>query len=169
MNTHTLTAELWLPQSREAVFSFFADASNLEAITPPWLKFAVITPAPIAMKAGTIIDYQLRVRGLPLRWRSSITFWEPPHRFDDLQTRGPYRQWHHTHIFEEKDGGTLCRDFVRYAVPGGRFINWLLVRRDLARIFAYRRETVRRLINAGSTTRPLPPEPPCQPCTPASD
>ena len=144
MTVHTYQAELWLPRPRPEVFAFFADARNLEAITPPWLKFEVLTPAPIAMRAGTLIDYRLRLHGFPIRWRTEITLWEPPVRFADTQLRGPYRLWEHTHTFVEKDGGTLCRDEVRYAVPGGALIERLFVRRDVEKIFAFRQETMRR-------------------------
>src|SRR5579871_2259342 len=107
MTIHTFTTELWLPRDRPAVFSFFADAHNLETLTPPWLNFEVLTPRPIEMRAGAKIDYQLRVHGIPLRWQSEITAWQPPSQFVDAQRRGPYRQWIHTHTFEEKNGGTL--------------------------------------------------------------
>jgi ligand-binding SRPBCC domain-containing protein len=140
MKEYALHAELWLPHPREAVFRFFADAHNLESITPPWLKFEVLTPAPILMGAGTLIDYRIRVRGLPVRWRTEIAVWEPPHRFVDIQLRGPYTLWHHTHAFEERDGGTLCTDRVRYRPRGGALINWLFVRREVMRIFKYRQE-----------------------------
>jgi ligand-binding SRPBCC domain-containing protein len=146
MKLHTFHAELWLPRPRPEVFAFFADARNLEAITPPWVKFEVLTPAPIEMRAGTLIDYRLRVHGFPIRWRTEITLWEPPFRFADTQLRGPYRRWVHTHRFEEKDGGTLCLDDVSYAVPGGALIERLFVRRDVERIFAYRQETMKRLL-----------------------
>jgi ligand-binding SRPBCC domain-containing protein len=146
MNLRSFHAELWLPRPRPEVFAFFADARNLEAITPPWVKFEVLTPAPIEMRAGTLIDYRLRVHGFPIRWRTEITLWEPPFRFADTQLRGPYRRWVHTHGFEEKDGGTLCLDDVSYAVPGGALIERLFVRRDVERIFAYRQETMRRLL-----------------------
>lgn len=148
---YALTAEFWLPQGIERVFRFFADAQNLQAITPPWLGFSVLTPAPIAMHAGVVIDYRLRIHGIPLHWRSEITVWEPPFRFVDEQRRGPYRYWRHLHTFEERDGGTLCRDLVEYAPPGGRFVNWLIVRRDLARIFAYREAALRRHFPAESS------------------
>ncbi len=144
MTEHTFHAELWLPRPRPEVFAFFAEARNLEAITPPWLKFEVLTPAPIEMRAGTLIDYRLRLHGIPIRWRTEITLWEPPVRFADTQLRGPYRLWVHTHTFEEKDGGTLCRDDVRYAVPGGALIERLFVRRDVERIFAHRQDVMRR-------------------------
>jgi ligand-binding SRPBCC domain-containing protein len=135
MRTHTFKTELWLPEKRDAVFSFFADARNLEAITPPWLNFAIVTPEPIAMHTGARIDYQLCVHGFPVGWKTEISAWDPPYRFVDQQLRGPYQQWIHTHTFEERDGGTLCRDKVEYSVLGGRVINWLLVRRDVEKIF----------------------------------
>jgi ligand-binding SRPBCC domain-containing protein len=141
-----LVSELWLPQPREKVFSFFADARNLQAITPPWLDFRIANPGPIEMKVGACIDYRLRVHGIPMRWQSEITAWEPPVRFVDEQRRGPYRSWIHEHTFEEKDGGTLVKDHVRYAVPGGKLINRLFVSRDVRRIFAYRCERLARLL-----------------------
>jgi ligand-binding SRPBCC domain-containing protein len=136
------TDELWLPRSREETFPFFADARNLQRITPPWLHFEVLTPGPIVLRPGALIDYRLKVHGFPLRWRTEITEWEPPQRFVDTQLRGPYRLWHHTHTFESRDGGTLCGDRVRYRVPGGRLVNTLFVRRDVERIFAYRRQVL---------------------------
>jgi len=146
MTVHEFRAEQWLPRPRSDVFPFFADALNLQAITPPWLKFHVLTPAPIDLYVGRRLDYRLRVHGLPLRWQSEITAWEPPERFVDEQRRGPYRQWHHEHRFEEREGGTLCLDVVRYAVPGGALVNWLWVRHDVAKIFAYRRERLEQLL-----------------------
>ena len=135
-----------MPLPREKVFPFFADAANLEAITPSFLNFVVLTRAPIVMRVGARIDYNLRVHGLPLRWQSEITAWEPPHRFVDEQRRGPYRLWIHEHRFEERVGGTLCVDHVRYAVFGGRLIEKFFVRRDLARIFAYRQSRIPELL-----------------------
>jgi ligand-binding SRPBCC domain-containing protein len=150
MKEFTLQTELWLSRPRNQVFSFFAEARNLEALTPPWLKFEVLTPAPIAMRSGTLIDYRIRVHGIPIRWRTEITAWDPPHRFVDVQLRGPYTLWHHTHTFEERDGGTLCRDHVRYRPRGGALINRLFVRRDVDRIFQYRQQRMRELFS----TRP---------------
>jgi len=138
-------SEQWLPVTRDELFPFFADAGNLQELTPPWLSFQIVTPRPIAMHVGAQIDYRLKVRGLPLRWRSEITTWEPPRRFVDEQVRGPFRRWIHEHRFEERDGGTLIIDHVRYAVPGGPLINWLLVRHDVARIFAHRTAKLRAL------------------------
>jgi ligand-binding SRPBCC domain-containing protein len=141
----TFTSQLWLPAPREKVFPFFAEARNLERITPPWLNFHVLTKSPILMKAGTRIDYQLRILGLPARWQSEITVWEPPVCFIDAQRRGPYRAWIHVHTFEEQDGGTLARDRVYYRPPGGSLVDWLFVRRDVKKIFAYRNQKLKEL------------------------
>ena len=154
MKEYTLRAEQLLPRPRDEVFSFFADARNLEALTPPWLKFEVLTPAPIEMRPGALIDYRIRVHGLPIRWRTEITEWSPPHRFVDVQLRGPYTLWHHTHTFEERDGGTLCFDEVRYRPRGGALMNWIFVRRDVERIFAHRRDRLLTLFPAASKVRP---------------
>jgi ligand-binding SRPBCC domain-containing protein len=122
----------------EEVFGFFADARNLEALTPGWLHFRILTPDPIVMRVGTRIDYRLRLHGLPLAWQSEITAWDPPHRFVDEQRRGPYRRWVHEHVFEAAGRLTRVRDRVVYAVAGGRLVARLLVAPDLRRIFAYR-------------------------------
>lgn len=140
----TLTTEQWLPQRRDALFPFFAEAENLEKITPPFLGFRILTPGPIQMRQGTIIDYRILLHGIPIRWRTEITVWEPPFRFVDTQVRGPYRQWIHEHTFEELEGGTLCRDRVDYRVPGGALVHRLLVERDVRAIFAFRREALAR-------------------------
>ncbi len=144
MRIHTVHYELWLPLSPEEIFPFFADASNLEAITPASLGFKVITPSPIAMHEGTLIDYKLRIHGFPIRWRTRIAAWQPPYRFVDEQLRGPYRQWIHEHTFEAKDGGTLCRDIVNYAVPFGFIAHPLFVRREVESIFAFRSEALKK-------------------------
>ncbi len=145
MKTYTIDQEQWLPRPRDLVFPFFADAGNLQAITPPWVGFEIMTPRPIEMKAGALIDYRIHLHGIPVPWRTEITAWEPPFRFVDTQRRGPYRKWVHTHSFEERDGGTLCRDHVEYAVPGGALIHWLFVSRDVRRIFEHRRRVLDRL------------------------
>ena len=138
MKTFTLTNELWLPHQPQDVFPFFADAFNLERLTPPSLGFQVLTPPPIEMKVGTLIDYRVRLRGVPMRWQSEITEWEPPHRFVDEQRRGPYRLWIHEHTFTSQDGGTMAKDTVRYAVLGGAIVQRLFVASELKRIFQYR-------------------------------
>lgn len=132
-------SHLWLPRPREEVFRYFADAGNLETLTPPWLKFTILSPLPLTMRVGALIDYELRLHGFPLRWQSEITVWEPPFQFVDEQRRGPYRSWVHQHLFEAERGGTLVRDRVHYAVPGGWLMDWLFVRWDIKRIFAFRR------------------------------
>lgn len=137
---HVIESELWLPQPPQTIFPFFADAHNLESITPAFLKFQVVTPKPIEMHAGTLIDYRLRIHGVPIGWRTRIRDWEPPYRFVDEQLRGPYRQWIHEHTFTEERGGTLCRDRVEYSVYGGALVHALFVRKDVANIFAYRTE-----------------------------
>lgn len=133
-----LRAEQVLPVPLEQVFPFFADAGNLEALTPPWIRFRIDTPRPIAMHEGAIIEYHLRIRGLPIRWRTRITCWEPGVRFIDMQERGPYRLWHHEHRFEALPGGTRCVDIVHYAHIGTPIGERLMVRPDLRRIFAFR-------------------------------
>jgi ligand-binding SRPBCC domain-containing protein len=146
-------SQLWLPAPLDAVFPFFSDARNLERLTPPWLRFEVLTRPPMEMRPGALIDYRLRVRGIPLRWRSEITAWEPPHRFVDEQRRGPYRRWHHEHTFTESEGGTLAGDRVEYSVLGGAIMDRLFVRRDVEKIFAYRRAVLSELFgraDAGS-------------------
>ncbi len=144
----TLMTEQVLPRSLAEVFDFFSDAGNLDRLTPPWLHFEILTPRPIEMKVGALIDYRLRLRGLPIRWQSEISDWNPPHRFVDEQRRGPYRLWHHTHTFAEVDGGTAVRDIVRYRVPGGALANALFVRRDVRKIFGYRQQKLAALFPA---------------------
>ncbi len=140
MREFLYSTDLWLPRDRVEVFEFFAEAGNLQAITPPWVNFKVLTPAPIILQAGTLIDYRIRVHGIPFRWRTEIAEWEPPFRFVDTQLTGPYRLWHHTHSFVEENGGTRCLDVVRYRPLGGWLMNSLFVRHDVERIFAYRRK-----------------------------
>ena len=141
-------AETLLPRPLEEIFHFFAAAENLERLTPPFLKFKVITPLPVPMKPGARIEYRIRVHGFPIRWLTEIAEWEPPHRFVDVQLRGPYRRWHHTHTFVAQENGTLCRDEVVYAPLGGALANWLLVRRDVASIFRYRKERLLEIFPA---------------------
>jgi ligand-binding SRPBCC domain-containing protein len=147
MRIHRLERMIELRKPLADVFPFFADPGNLERLTPPWLHFRIETPLPISMAEGVPIDYRLRVRGIPLRWRSRITAYEPPHRFVDEQIKGPYRLWVHEHLFEERDGVTLVRDRVRYAVPGGEWIHRLLVRPDVERIFRFRHDRLRALFD----------------------
>ena len=149
---HTLRREQTLPGAPEDVFPFFADAGNLEAITPPELRFDIVTPRPITMGEGTLIEYRLKLRGLPISWLTRIEVWEPGVRFVDQQLQGPYKLWHHTHEFEATgDGETIMRDTVRYAIgfgPFGELAHRLLVRRDLEGIFDYRTAKVPELMAA---------------------
>ncbi len=149
---HTLRREQHLPGSPEEVFPFFADAGNLEAITPPWLGFEVVTPRPIAMRPGALIEYRLGLHRLPVSWLTRIEEWEPGVRFVDAQLTGPYKLWHHTHEFEAAPGGgTLMRDIVRYALPLGplgTLAHAVLVRRDVERIFDFRAEAIPRVLTA---------------------
>lgn len=159
MRIHTLRREQELDGTPGEVFPFFADAFNLEALTPPLLRFRVITPAPIEMRAGTLIQYRLRLRGVPVGWKTLIQEWSPSHRFVDTQLSGPYALWHHTHTFDPLPGErTLMTDVVRYAIgfgPLGEVAHRALVRRDVEAIFDYRRESIAGLL-AREVRRPVP-------------
>ncbi|MDE3167592.1 MAG: SRPBCC family protein [Acidobacteriota bacterium] len=137
----------------DEVFAFFSDARNLEAITPSWLGFRILTTGPIRIAEGTRIRYRLRLHGIAVGWETEIREWKPPHRFADVQLRGPYQLWHHTHRFESKDGGTLMTDIVRYRLPLGilgRLVHRLKVRRDVERIFDYRAQHIPGLFRAAT-------------------
>lgn len=149
MAQHTLTRSLTLDLPREEVFDFFADAGNLERITPPELNFKIITPRPFEIVKGSLIDYQLKLRGLPLKWRTEISVWEPPFRFVDQQLRGPYTQWIHTHTFTELGPSkTQIDDEVRYRLPFEPFgdMAHFIVARELAYIFDYRQTKVTEIL-----------------------
>lgn len=144
---HRVERTLRVERPRDEVFAFFADASNLEAITPAFLRFRILTPAPIAMHPGARIEYALSLFGVPVRWHTRITVWEPGVRFVDEQESGPYAVWRHTHEFEPQGDATLVRDLVEYAMPFGplgRIARALFVARTLERIFDYRRDAIRR-------------------------
>jgi ligand-binding SRPBCC domain-containing protein len=142
MRIHTLHREQRLDGTPEEVFGFFADAFNLEALTPPLLRFRVVTPRPIQLHVGALIQYALKLRGVPVSWLTSIQGWDPPHRFVDTQVKGPYALWHHTHTFQDTgDGGTRMCDTVRYGIafgPVGDLAHALFVKRDVEAIFDFR-------------------------------
>jgi ligand-binding SRPBCC domain-containing protein len=150
VTTHTLHRELWVPRPLPAAFDFFSRAENLERITPPWVRFQILTPKPIGMKEGITIGYALRIHGIPLRWLTEIEQWKPPYEFVDVQVKGPYRLWRHTHRFSEVEGGTCIVDIVQYALPFGplgRLVHRLRVAQDLGRIFDYRARQVQALLS----------------------
>jgi len=147
MKISQLRTELWLPQSRSEIFQFFADPGNLERLTPGWLRFKIISEAPAKMRAGAQLDYRLRIHGVPIKWRSEISVWNPPHRFVDRQTKGPYQFWEHDDTFVEQQGGTLVNDTVRYSVFGGALVNRFFVAPDLERIFKYRHTALKTIFN----------------------
>jgi ligand-binding SRPBCC domain-containing protein len=141
---YVLEAKMRISRTAQEVFDFFGNAHNLERVTPSFLRFEILTQEPVIMRQGTLIDYQLSLRGIPVRWRSEITAWEPPFRFVDKQVKGPYRWWIHEHRFEEDRGGTLMTDRVEYGVLGGAIVNMLLVEPDLRRIWEHRDQAIRR-------------------------
>ena len=146
---YVLQREQWIPLPIEVVFAFFADARNLEAITPPWLGFQILSPEPIAMAPGTLIEYQLRWHRFPIHWVTEIRSWDPPSSFMDVQLRGPYRLWEHIHRFQAVDGGTRMFDVVRYALPFGflgRIAHTWFVKADLQGIFNFRAKKISTLL-----------------------
>jgi len=149
VKTYLLEREQWIPQALSDVFDFFSRAENLGRITPPWVQFRFDTPLPIEMRLGARIDYTIRLAGVPMRWRTRVSVWEPERCFVDVQQRGPYALWEHTHRFTAHDGGVLMADRVRYALPLGplgRAAHALAVRAALAAIFDYRFQRIRQLL-----------------------
>ena len=148
--TYTLSFAQQVSRPLPQVFDFFSQAENLEALTPPWLNFKILAVKPKPVQQGTLIKYSLRVHGIPLHWTSEIVEWEPPHRFVDLQLRGPYRLWRHEHRFEARDGGTLISDTVNLALPLGvlgQIAYKIKVKSDVQKIFAFRENAIRSLFN----------------------
>ncbi len=146
--SYTLVREQVVPRRLEEVFAYFSQAENLEAITPPWLSFKVLDVHPKPVQQGTLIEYKLRLRGIPLRWTSRILDWDPPRKFIDLQVRGPYKLWHHTHRFAAEGESTRISDEVLYELPFGilgRLAHLAMVRRDVEKIFDYREDRIRSL------------------------
>jgi ligand-binding SRPBCC domain-containing protein len=141
MSSHILIRNTNINEKIENVFDFFSKAENLNKITPPVLGFKIITPLPVEMKKGSIIDYKIKLNGIPFRWRTEITKWDPPYLFEDTQIKGPYKMWIHEHRFEEKNGVTFMTDTVNYLSPGGIFEfipHKLIVKKKVEFIFDYR-------------------------------
>lgn len=152
---YVLERETIVPRSRTEVFQFFNNPRNLAEITPPSMGFRILALDDPPMRAGYKIEYRIKVFGVSLRWLTTIAEYEPPDRFADEQTSGPYKYWHHEHIFEDKDGATIMRDRVRYELPLGplgALVHRLAVARQLGRIFDYRAQRIAELF-------PLTPEP----------
>ena len=153
MKVHLLEREQHVPLDVAETFRFYSEVGNLERITPPWLRFRILDPRPERLLAGAHLEYSLVLHRFPIRWTTEIGEWEPPHRFFDFQVRGPSKLWEHTHTFEPSGDGTLMRDRIRYAIPYGplgSIAHVAFVRRDLRRIFDYRRDTVAALLKAES-------------------
>jgi hypothetical protein len=149
VKSHVFETEQWVPAALERAFGFFLDAANLELMTPPFLSFKILTPLPIEMREGALIEYRLRINGAPVRWLTRIDEWFPGRAFTDTQLRGPYARWVHRHMFESRDGGTQVRDRADYALPLDPFsrpAHALLVRPAIERIFDYRREVIARVL-----------------------
>jgi ligand-binding SRPBCC domain-containing protein len=149
-----LRATMWVPKTPTELWPFFSDAHNLELLTPPFLHFQVLTPVPIAMQVGTRIDYRLRLRGIPIRWRTHIARWEPPFCFADEQERGPYRRWVHTHTFQARDRGTEIGDQVEFEVRGGPLaplVSRWFVEPDVRRVFDYRAQQIAKRFGGDAT------------------
>jgi ligand-binding SRPBCC domain-containing protein len=171
VSIQTIEKQQWLPLPLDQVFPFFANAENLEKLTPPWLGFHILTPTPIALRVGSLIDYRILLHGLPLKWRTEITVWDPPHRFVDTQLKGPYKLWNHEHRFESVSSGTLVTDRIEYRipfdwVPGSGIVRRLLVEPDLHRIFEFRRTALLKHFGISESDAIPPTTPPTTPSTP---
>jgi ligand-binding SRPBCC domain-containing protein len=157
---YVLTAEQTIPRQRHEIFEFFAKPENLDLLTPPDLGFSMLTPKPVTMRRGALIDYVIRLAGIQVRWRTVISEYEPESRFIDEQLLGPYSFWHHTHSFAAVEGGTLIQDEVRYLPsfgPVGRMLHPLFIKPRLEQIFAYRRRAIEKLFGE-TASRPMTTE-----------
>lgn len=149
MHTFHYQTQLKIRKPVAEVFQFFSNAENLERVTPPWLCFKILSPLPVDMKTGTLINYRLSIYGLPVRWQTEISLWNPPHRFIDSQRYGPYRKWIHEHSFFSVDDGCLIRDTVQYQLYGGIFsplLNRYFIKKDVQRIFNYRKQIIETIL-----------------------
>jgi ligand-binding SRPBCC domain-containing protein len=149
MRDQVFATEQRVPVPRADAFAFFSTPTNLEAITPPWLRFRIVDQSTPEVREGTELIYRLRIHGLPVTWRSRIDEWRPNERFVDVQRNGPYALWHHTHTFQDCGDGTLIRDRVLYRLPLGRLGQWLggrFVASDVRKIFEYREAKIVELL-----------------------
>lgn len=152
----TLHRQQWVPRPLETVFDFFEHPENLTLITPPWLGLRLRTPGSLTMQAGLVIDYYVRVLGWTTRWQSLVAEYDPPYSFRDVQIIGPYRRWDHRHSFRREEDGTVIEDLVVYEPPLGPLgglLDLLVIRRQLAAIFEYRRQRIEALFGAGAPAR----------------
>ena len=143
---YRLTASVTLSRPRPQVFAFFSNAHKLEMITPGFLNFRILTPAPIEMREGAQIDYRIRLHGIPIKWHTNISVWQPNERFVDEQVRGPYRHWHHEHLFNDEGDQPVMTDVVNYSVWLGAIIHPILIKKDLLRVFEYRHNGILTLL-----------------------
>lgn len=148
-----LSATMTVDLPIEEVFEFFADASQLGRITPEWLNFQILTPMPVELREGALLDYKIRLHQIPIKWRTEIAVWEPPYRFVDQQLKGPYKLWYHEHTFEEFDGGTIVSDDVHYIPRGGSLIHKWMVKPDLEKIFRFRQDRLTEIFNEKIASR----------------
>jgi len=149
---YVLTASMVIDEPIDVVFGFFSDAQNLESITPPWVNFKIHTPMPIQLRQGSLLDYSIRLHGIPIKWRTEIAVWESPVRFVDQQLRGPYKKWYHEHTFVDiGNGQTLVEDSVHYISRGGKIIHRFLVKPDLLKIFGYRHDRLIEIFGRSKT------------------
>ena len=148
MKLYTLDSNQFINKPIEEVFQFFSKPENLSVITPAKLGFKILSPNPIKMEVGRLIDYNIYLMGIPIHWRTLITDYEPPNMFVDQQIKGPYAMWHHTHTFHKVKGGVEIKDRVVYSIPFGflgRLLNYLWIKRDLNNIFLYRKKVIDKL------------------------
>jgi ligand-binding SRPBCC domain-containing protein len=159
MHCRVFEKTIWIPATRGRVFDFFSSVENLQLLTPSWLDFQILSPSPVEMKLGTRIDYRIKLYRLPVVWKTEISGWDPPRRFEDTQVKGPYRIWIHEHLFEPENQGTRMTDRVRYRSRGGLLepaIDALFVRSRLDRIFTFREEALHQLFSPDTSDPSAP-------------
>lgn len=147
--SEVFVCQQWVPHKVDQVFGFFSEAKNLQEITPPWLEFKIKGMSTDSIQKDTHLDYQLKIHEIPVKWTTLITHWEPNKKFQDVQLKGPYDQWHHTHTFETLGDGTLVTDRVQYRVPLGflgQAVGGFFVKRDIEKIFEYRKKKIESLL-----------------------